>query len=670
MLKRILSIALSLLLVLSMTSIVSAEDGLDILKNGPKKHVYQEFGFEVGGDEIVLYGYVNKNGEPQYRVYGKIGNKKGFFPVSIDSERNLNVESTDPVKDSKKDLGQAKIASDKADIPQGFKKTNRKNIFSMINVFNEKEHVAYASYDGENYYYFPIARNNQPIPGAFPYDIEAMLERSKASNNNKSVKKPNEFKKGFSVDVIVFTSDGGTITLKTVGPVVDVDALSTRRGPRFGRSDNSGGSSASNNTGSKSIKAAQQVLKKLGFLQGKIDGKMGAQTQKAITAFQAKNGLVQTGALDKGTLAKLFGESAVNAQGKIVILKRLSDSKETAAARKAVQGLEAKVNVKHGKLSISEKQSFTVQVTKNPNRISNYTFALQVYGPEEYSTTLSANGGTVEHQFQTAGNYRATLYIMGPGGKVGADVKTFTVVKGSALPEDGKVTDEDFRTDRFLNMNFGGSHNKAVKQGEYANIHVKAANTVPGHTYTIQISGHNCNTIVQGTEANPNVQMLDNNAKNYTITITGYLNGVKTRSITGTFKILAANTQPSGGNGGNQLENLKEWTVTLIHQGDKPSSKENKTVKVKHGETYVVKDTSNVEENGYIYTPSWNPKSATITDNTTFVCTWTKTKKPEEKPADTPTKKPDEETTNKPEETPYYPDIPTAAPIPPAKQEN
>ena len=183
-----------------MASFASAEDSgeLSILNTAPKKHVYTEIGFEYNGNTIVLYGYIDKEGTPQYRVYGKIGKTKGFFPVEVNGENDLTVLSTETVKDNTKDFGNAKIADEKTDIPDGFKKTNKKNIFKMVNIFNEGEHVAYASYDGENYYYFPIAKNNQPVAGSFPYDIEAMLERSKARNNNKSVRKPVEFKKGFS----------------------------------------------------------------------------------------------------------------------------------------------------------------------------------------------------------------------------------------------------------------------------------------------------------------------------------------------------------------------------------------------------------------------------------------------------------------------------------------
>jgi peptidoglycan hydrolase-like protein with peptidoglycan-binding domain len=53
------------------------------------------------------------------------------------------------------------------------------------------------------------------------------------------------------------------------------------------------------------IKQAQQQLKGAGVYRGSADGKMSSETKQAISEFQQKKGLKQTGALDEETLAAL-----------------------------------------------------------------------------------------------------------------------------------------------------------------------------------------------------------------------------------------------------------------------------------------------------------------------------------------------------------------------------
>ena len=55
---------------------------------------------------------------------------------------------------------------------------------------------------------------------------------------------------------------------------------------------------------------AQEQLKILGFLWGKADGFFGSYTENAVKAFQAKNGLEETGVLDQSDLAKLYSSNA------------------------------------------------------------------------------------------------------------------------------------------------------------------------------------------------------------------------------------------------------------------------------------------------------------------------------------------------------------------------
>lgn len=53
------------------------------------------------------------------------------------------------------------------------------------------------------------------------------------------------------------------------------------------------------------VKQAQRALKADGFYRGKLDGKMGLKTKRAIAKFQQKEGLSKTARLDRSTLMRL-----------------------------------------------------------------------------------------------------------------------------------------------------------------------------------------------------------------------------------------------------------------------------------------------------------------------------------------------------------------------------
>ncbi len=57
----------------------------------------------------------------------------------------------------------------------------------------------------------------------------------------------------------------------------------------------------------------QQRLKDLGYLDGKVDGKYGGGTKRAVIAFQRMNGLDTDGVAGQETLAKLYSEDAIAA---------------------------------------------------------------------------------------------------------------------------------------------------------------------------------------------------------------------------------------------------------------------------------------------------------------------------------------------------------------------
>ena len=71
----------------------------------------------------------------------------------------------------------------------------------------------------------------------------------------------------------------------------------------------------SGQAGQNQIMQAQQKLSAQGIYQGKVDGIDGPQTQAALRQFQGKNGLQQTGRLDRKTEQKLGLNAAGASEG-------------------------------------------------------------------------------------------------------------------------------------------------------------------------------------------------------------------------------------------------------------------------------------------------------------------------------------------------------------------
>ncbi len=61
------------------------------------------------------------------------------------------------------------------------------------------------------------------------------------------------------------------------------------------------------------VRSVQERLKKLGYYTGTVDGEFGADTQRAVRAFQRRNGLSVTGRVNAATLEKLNSASAIAA---------------------------------------------------------------------------------------------------------------------------------------------------------------------------------------------------------------------------------------------------------------------------------------------------------------------------------------------------------------------
>lgn len=74
------------------------------------------------------------------------------------------------------------------------------------------------------------------------------------------------------------------------------------------------------------VEAIQQLLKDYGLFHEEITGYFGAQTEKAVKAYQKANGLAQTGIADSVTLAKMgitIGSIPAATEANIALLARI-----------------------------------------------------------------------------------------------------------------------------------------------------------------------------------------------------------------------------------------------------------------------------------------------------------------------------------------------------------
>ena len=82
------------------------------------------------------------------------------------------------------------------------------------------------------------------------------------------------------------------------------------------------------------VKALQQRLKELGYYTGSVDGDFGENTEKAVKAFQERNGLTVDGKAGTKTMTKLNSSSAVKAATATATPKKTNKPTATPAPRR------------------------------------------------------------------------------------------------------------------------------------------------------------------------------------------------------------------------------------------------------------------------------------------------------------------------------------------------
>lgn len=110
------------------------------------------------------------------------------------------------------------------------------------------------------------------------------------------------------------------------------------------------------------VKEIQQILADLGYLTGKVDGDFGGGTEKAVKAFQAAEGIEETGVVDDKTMEKLHQKQEEQAEA-----KRLEE------ANKMPDALQANFD---GIVSVLQESEVTqnIQPFKTPDNLCVVAF--------------------------------------------------------------------------------------------------------------------------------------------------------------------------------------------------------------------------------------------------------------------------------------------------------
>lgn len=185
------------------------------------------------GWEQPVYAFTGKNGLTQFRVYGKLDNKKGMYEAEVteiaDREGDeytfqVTVTGKKPIRDRDSAFAVGKpLRLAAGDVPEGYRTTSKPGVIWFTNLFRQKEYRVLGQVQGVGDAWYPAA-NGRPRRGSLAIDIEQDSARFRPEDG-KYLKLPPEFRNGFALPVFIFTSDGQKVTVLTDKPVLDVERL-------------------------------------------------------------------------------------------------------------------------------------------------------------------------------------------------------------------------------------------------------------------------------------------------------------------------------------------------------------------------------------------------------------------------------------------------------------
>lgn len=273
----------------------------------------------IEGVTAPVYAYTDVTGLTQYRVYGSLGGRTGFFeadllaPAVPGGEYTLNVRGTVPVNDRADSFAffAAPLNRSQTVVPAGFQQGNGSGIVYFRNYFNQIEYFLYASRDQINWQYYHTDGYSRAMRGGLPVVPESVILRVKAY---QTYLLPQVYRQALRLPAqyLVTTSDGQPAVVNGLTPVIPENQLPVYQVPTPAptRWPDSGLPLGQGSYG-QLVRNVQARLNALRYNAGYVDGIYGRQTAAAVSAFQQVNGLTLTGTVDRRTYDRLISSSAI-----------------------------------------------------------------------------------------------------------------------------------------------------------------------------------------------------------------------------------------------------------------------------------------------------------------------------------------------------------------------
>ena len=319
--RMLLTTLAAILLLGSALSPARAAENLNGLAPGTPavQNARRYTALSLEGATIPVYAFTDSAGMTQYRVYGSLAGRTGFFEAEVlapavpGGEFTLSLRGNAPVNDRADAFAVFSAPANRAQtvVPAGFEQGRGAGVVYFRNYFNQIEYFLYASRDQMTWQYFHTDGYSRAMRGGLPVVPESVLTRLKAYQTyllpqvyRQALRLPAQYQ--------VTTSDGQPAVVNGLTPVIPENQLPVHLTPTAApawRPD----STLPLGLGSygQLVRNVQARLNKLKYNAGYVDGIYGRQTAAAVSAFQQVNGLTLTGTVDWRTYELLMASGSL-----------------------------------------------------------------------------------------------------------------------------------------------------------------------------------------------------------------------------------------------------------------------------------------------------------------------------------------------------------------------
>lgn len=211
-----------------------AAEGFEVLKAAARNVPDEYTAIQLPELTHPVYAFTDRNGATQFRVYGRMNNRKGMYAAYVLSEvlgetlmLHISVAVEKPVKDNLADYARGEpVPIEESMLPEGYQITEKWGVLTFTNLFGRKEYRVLGEIPGIENAYYPSA-NGRPRIGSLAIDLEADRELMLGAGE-KPYKVPDEYRNGFAERVFILTTDGHKVAVWTDKPVLDKETINAK----------------------------------------------------------------------------------------------------------------------------------------------------------------------------------------------------------------------------------------------------------------------------------------------------------------------------------------------------------------------------------------------------------------------------------------------------------